>query len=650
MAATTQIVSQKMMSSTDETVVKAVEAVEAVKALKERQKETIAKLLEAMLVPNFCDNEEHAKYWFRYPKTDKEIKFCAEQVQSILNKEGRQVLILGMKSYPVLTYEMICVLPSCFGKTIFQVAESIDGIAKSSQLKTVFEKHLALLKKEAEMVTTLIPNIVKERHKKEEAHKSSFQAQLESIAEELRVNLETLKKIKLSINEVAQSYYKSLPVLEKNTTNERKINKKFQTILETVCKLDEINSIFYTEFMVSFVETTINLVDIYPSLLLHESLTKPRNDKLKKLLKNLPLPIKRATQKVLGLNSTLRLVGKFRALIEAYNPYYCNQYNEYIRGINFNDASPASINFEPQDAFRQINRKFRDNLCIFVSKELDIVIGKFTELFGKDLHVVFFHKGKLLESLNSFFPEDFNKESSNVQCFRRLTVFSTMLKDLTTGLYQMIEKLHGLWITQNKNFDVQSVIETAIASFFIESVSFEEVDARDRRTQKMLESKKREEAARIRAIEEKHKIETMALAKLSVQKESKLKMERESILTSLKDLDNTEVITLWKILQLGRSLHHQLETETFCKIAKKLPPFSIGEATDGYELFYNKQFICSFHREHKSNKGKKLDGNVLGAFVLKIVEPEGLNLKSEMLKRLSSMSSIASTAAMASLI
>jgi hypothetical protein len=55
-------------------------------------------------------------------------------------------------------------------------------------------------------------------------------------------------------------------------------------------------------------------------------------------------------------------------------------------------------------------------------------------------------------------------------------------------------------------------------------------------------------------------------------------------------------------------LHHKIDSDEFCRLAKKIGVFKIQDTKDGYILSFDNKPITSFHRQH-AHEG--LDGNVL---------------------------------------
>lgn len=575
-----------------------------------------ARLIEALLMP-YSDEAPHTS--FQYPQTQEDKKAVALRVKTILQSEAGFLCadIMGKLRRT--------------GKTLIEIAKS----TQNPDAEAVIAEHTELLEKVHGMAKTCADKFVAKK-KTQEAYEESFSAELTQLAATLMSNLEEdLIKTRDAMGAVVKQY--CAEVADKSEKSLNKIKEKYIKIFEVSLSPDVDSTMFFHHGLTHCLkDKTYRLIDLYPSVLQYEYLIKVRRDAIHKHLKTLPQPIKAATEAALKANITHKIIRKFRKILEKYDPQYCATYKEYFaRTQGFGDITPAKLYNEGHATFRQMNEQYHKYLYEFIETQAKLLDANYQRIFGFKIKI-----SDIVEQL-VFVTKRFLSNRALPTLMHKPLGFSLLLNqacDYATKMFEAFNDIgktvQHLWIQKDKIVSPQILMAQVTSSFMSQIKSHEEVAAQDRKTQKMLEGKTREEAARVRAIEEKQMAEEHARKLIVAQKSRELKTEQESILSALPSLNKTQLNNLGKILRFGRGLHDLLETEAFCDVARKLPPFSIENSDKGYGLFYNKKFMITLHREHG---GKKLNGEVLAIFVGKLTE---LRLVPEMLRQMDGLNQV----------
>lgn len=563
----------------------------------------ITQLIEALLTESF-----------QYPKTDAEKLACAEGIQKILDSNSGLISVTDIFN-----------IPGRSGKTVIEMVMATDNEHASS----TFIKFACSLAEQDEVSKNLVHKLFARKEKKQQ-HEERYEAELEQWTIDLKSQADMQDTLLKALTKPPFEYLQLLK--EKTEENEAKIKNKFSKILETSgIEYDIKTAGYFRELILNALQGTVRLMDIYPGVLQHLHLIKQRNKALPKLLKNLPDTIKKSTEDALNLNKTDKLILKLKDFLEKYDPQYCATYKRYLSGKPKMSSPPPELLMLGHNTLGEMNEVYLADINAYLDAQFKLIDQKFSQLFVGCKNTSLSKKDLLLPIQLILDRGHWAERKNKPYGFGLVNDAYNYAEMMVEGYHSLIDMVSTQWLESNKKASISTLMETAVSSFndsFNEQVSQAEVLARDRKTQKLLDSKKREEAARLRAIEEKQLAETQTNAFEATKKAVELKAERETILQSLPQLNKDQRTHLVQIIRLGRSLHNLLDTEVFCEIAKKLPPFSIENADKGYQLFYNKKFITTLHREHG---GKKLNGEVLAKFVDKLNE---LRLVPELLKEI----------------
>lgn len=154
-------------------------------------------------------------------------------------------------------------------------------------------------------------------------------------------------------------------------------------------------------------------------------------------------------------------------------------------------------------------------------------------------------------------------------------------------------------------FEVSEALTRSVVSKL--TLTFEEIHQQDRKTQKELKAKERQERSRVAAKDSKTQMEQL---RIEEEKQKQIALTEQHRQFFLVNLPKCKDLPLLKKIMGNYNFHHKLETKKFLDLAQNLG-FSVEKTDKGFAVYWKGiGEIVHLHREHEHH----IDGNVLKGF------------------------------------
>lgn len=556
------------------------------KTIKEKYQLAYVKFCEALLVAET----------FEYPKTVDEQIVCAAQV--------RQVLGFYFKPEWI---DPTLVRPShAPSQGIYYFLKKSNNPYACYQLKAYVEEYRK--RKNDHYVIAQRSFLAKEQERMQPDAK--VVAETQKVMSLVKETYERLYSAKPEMDKIAERYIASVAP---TPDNKSKIIKRFTKINYCSIGYDGAflkNTYIYLEQNSAQDECR----QAFILILYYHAFLEKRNKQLAKLLKNIPQPFKGEIETILQINNVHNIMKRFRHVLTEREPKFARRAEQFFifEGTDIS-VLPDEIEVKCSEELIRINKAYEKFLYELLDQELQRLDAQLTQNAPaeKGLYYACLKADNDLHwkaRIQSYKPEEHTGMLSGFILFYEVEyAIISCFQLLNFGLEEKFKLINALDLTvEEKTKFVEDTLHRTNESLR----KLADLKMQEKRFQKEMEAKRREERSRKAADELKHKallLQKEAANQKRLEEQYKLKVTLEAGLTKLSP---GEATYLGKIIQNPRALHHKLDAKTFCDLVRKLPLFQLDPTTDGYNLLFNNKPIDGFHREHD----KLLDGNFLQKF------------------------------------